>query len=121
MFEPIQPNETSDLSFIDRLNQNGQKIIQIKENQEQIQNSINELTQSSLNLSQNSSIYDIQDSLLKIVSSLDKIRENSLLNGEIINQIRNEHEQLEEEFSKMKKPEEVESELKDIMDIISEK
>ena len=103
MFEPITSNETNDLSFFDRLNQNGNKIIQFQENQAQIQKSLSELTQSSLNLTQNSSITDIKESLFKIVSSLDKIRENSLINGEIINQIRNEHELLEEEFYRIQK------------------
>ena len=42
LFEPIQQDESEELSFIDRVNQNGQKIIQFQENQIQIQNSINE-------------------------------------------------------------------------------
>lgn len=121
MFEPITSNETNDLSFFDRLNQNGNKIIQFQENQAQIQKSLSELTQSSLNLTQNSSITDIKESLFKIVSSLDKIRENSLINGEIINQIRNEHELLEEEFYRIQKSNENKGELEDILELISDK
>lgn len=120
LFEPIQQDESEELSFIDRVNQNGQKIIQFQENQIQIQNSINEL-QSSLKINQISSIHDIQELLLKISSNLEKIRENSLLNGEIINQIKEEHEELEEEFSKMKKSEDIQAEIKDLVDIISNK
>ena len=76
---------------------------------------------NSLKINQISSIHDIQELLLKISSNLEKIRENSLLNGEIINQIKEEHEELEEEFSKMKKSEDIQAEIKDLVDIISNK
>lgn len=127
IFEPIQPDDPNqqimpnEHSFIDRLNQNGQKIIQFQENQIQIQNSINELQQSSLNLNQKSSIHEVQETLLQIMSNLDRIRENNILNGEIIDQIKNEHDLLEEEFSKMQTSQQIKAEIQEMMELISDK
>ena len=117
MFESIEQDESDQLSFMDRLNMNGEKIIQFQENQIEIQKSINEFN-SLLDINDTSSISNIKEFLLRMSSNLDKMRENTLLNGEIINQIKEEHDELKEEFSRMKKPDEIQAEINNLKQLI---
>ena len=103
-FECIPDSETNLFTISDQILSQEGKMQILKENQQKIQKSIEELKIQSSSLSQNSSLFDLQRSLIGVKNQLDKIRENSLINEQIISEIWKKHNDIKKEFMKIKEP-----------------